>query len=201
MDIITTMHLTAFKNHVNVKLGNRYIKSFLNWFIDNPKTIHFVAKGENNEIFGYVVGAPWGYQKKINKDLLLIGLLSIIVRPWVIFDNRILNSLVTRFNVVSGISKHIHDTQIELKGLIVSLVGIAVIDFAKGTGVASSLISSFEINAKELGYDVMRLSVYNKNLSARKFYEKEGWKIIPNTASKNICGYFKCLENKMEFPQ
>lgn len=191
--MITTMHLKAFRNHVNVKLGNRYIKSFLNWFIDNPKTIHLVAKDENNEIFGYVVGAPWGYQKKINKDLLFTGLSSILLHPWIIFDKRIINSLATRFKVVSGISKHIQDTQIELKGSIVSLVGIAVVEVAKGKGVASCLIKNFEIKAKELGYDVMRLSVYNNNLSAQKFYAKEGWEIIPSTVSKNVCGYFKKL--------
>ena len=55
-------------------------------------------------------------------------------------------------------------------------MGSAVDSDFCGKGVGGSLIAAFENEAKGLGMNYMRLSVYEDNETARRVYEKAGWK-------------------------
>ena len=88
LDTLTDAHMLAFKGYSNTKIGKNYVKKFLKWFVDYPEGIAIAAIYNSNEA-GYVVGAPIGYQSKMNKDLMGTAVMGFITHPWVILNPKI----------------------------------------------------------------------------------------------------------------
>lgn len=185
------MHLKAFKGHLNILLGTRYIETFLKWFYSNSNTIHFVIENKDGDVLGYVVGARWGYQRELNKYLLKPGIWALVTHPWVVFNRRILETIWLRIKTLFGKNTHIKETSVKYEKPIVSLVGIAVAEDARGQKVGGKLLELFEKSALELGFVTMRLSVYRLNHRARAFYEKYGWKEESSQLESRVMGYYK----------
>ena len=192
VDQVAKMHLTAFKGHLNVLLGFRYIKLFLSWFYKNESTIHFVAEDEG-KVVGYVVGAYWGYQSSLNKYLLAPGIRAFLTRPWLILNRRVLGTIWLKLQTLIGLNKHIGQTKKLYEQPIISLVGIAVAPEAFGRKVGSQLMKAFEESAKKVNYKTMRLSVYRSNERAKAFYIKNGWQEEISEKHSFVVGYYKEL--------
>ena len=190
LDRVTVLHMWAFKDHLNVLLGKRYIHAFLNWFINTNGSVNVVAVDDNENVMGYIVGAGWGYQQHMNKDLVTVASIEMIKRPWIFFHRKILRSVWLRTKTILGRNKFIETTQQKYPGKIISLVGIGVSEKAMGSGIASLMMNEFIKLAAEQ-YDYARLSVYTSNARARKFYEKTGW--LPEESTTAVMGYYKKL--------
>ena len=63
-------HLRAFKGYLNASIGKDYVCNFLKWFINSPIGISLVLETEG-KLIGYVVGAKLGYNKELNKSLII----------------------------------------------------------------------------------------------------------------------------------
>ncbi|CAN5830503.1 hypothetical protein BH11BAC4_BH11BAC4_23470 [soil metagenome] len=192
LDAVTTLHMWAFKDHLNILLGKRYIKAFLHWFIKKDGAVNVVGINDNEQIAGYIVGAPWGYQQSMNKELLNIAAVEMIKRPWIFFHKKIWQSVWLRSKTMLGMNKFIANTQQKYIGSIISLVGIGVAENAAGTGIAALMMDTFIAQATEKKYDYARLSVYVSNGRARRFYEKMGW--LPEETGTAVMGYYKKLQ-------
>ena len=192
LDKVTELHLWAFKDHLNILLGKRYIRSFLSWFIKTDGSVNVVGIDDNENVSGYIVGASWGYQKNMNKDLLVIASVEMLKRPWIFFHKKILQSLWLRSKTMLGLNKFIETTREKYSGKIISLVGIGVSKEAVGKGIAPAMMDKFIELARQKGYDYARLSVYKTNDRARKFYEKMGW--TPEESNTAVMGYYKKLQ-------
>ena len=192
LDKVTILHMWAFKDHLNVLLGKRYIRAFLNWFIKADGTVNVVGIDDHENIAGYIVGAPWGYQQHMNKDLLALAAVEMIKRPWIFFHGKILRSVWLRVQTMLGLNKFIGTTREKYSGKIISLVGIGVSKQALGSGIAGEMMDKFIELAILKNYAYARLSVYRSNGRARRFYEKMGWK--PEETNTAVMGYYKKLQ-------
>jgi ribosomal protein S18 acetylase RimI-like enzyme len=174
VESLVEIHMKAFSGYSNTKIGKSYVKSFLNWFINDPSAITITAVYDG-DITGYVVGAPVGYQTKMNKDLMGVVIIGIISHPWVIFNKKILSIAFSRLKVLFNKKSDVTDKSPSTNGNVISLVGIAVSPEYAGLKIGSSLMKKFEEIAHNKKFNSMRLSVYNDNEAALKLYHKSGW--------------------------
>jgi ribosomal protein S18 acetylase RimI-like enzyme len=191
LDQVTELHMWAFKDHLNVLLGKRYIREFLYWFIKADGAVNVVGIDDKENVCGYIVGAGWGYQGNMNKSLLRIAAVEMLKRPWIFFHKKILQSVWLRSKTMLGLNKFIETTRQKYSGKIISLVGIGVSKQAVGSGIAPAMMDKFIELARQKQYDYARLSVYKSNDRARKFYEKMGW--TPEESNTTVMGYYKKL--------
>lgn len=191
LDAVTNLHMWAFKDHLNILLGKRYIRAFLKWFIQQDNCVNVVGTDEEGNAAGYIVGAPWGYQEKMNKDLMNTAAIEMLKRPWIFFHKKIWQSVLLRTKTMLGLNKFIESTREKYSGNIISLVGIGVSKESMGTGISNRMMDEFISLAKKKNYDYARLSVYRSNSRARKFYEKMGW--IEEETNNKVIGYYKKL--------
>ena len=181
---VILIHKEAFKDHLNVHLGDLYLKTFFEWFIVNGE-INLIVKNEN-DICGYIVGAEYGYQKKMNQDILVKALFSILLSPKVFFLKGFWVNVYKRIKVF--FLKPPQSKDLISSKRIISLVGIGIKSKFHGTGVSSKIFDEFELLSKKSDFDVIRLSVYESNIRAIKFYKKKGFEI---TSKNNNLIIFK----------
>ncbi len=184
---VTNVHFEAFQGYLNTSMGRHYVRRFFEWFVNYPDAIRLVAV-KDNDVAGYVVGAPIGYQAKLNRDLMLTVGFAIATHPWVVFRSGCLRMI--RAKLAAVISRIPPKTSDE-SGLGISLIGIGVSTRARGASVASNLMRAFENEAVRRNADWLKLSVYSSNTAARQLYEKNGWKIT--SESDATLYYFKPL--------
>lgn len=192
VDGATSVHMTAFRDHLNVLFGFRYNNAFLKWFVNHEETISLVGLDDAGLISGYVVGAAPGYQSDLTKALLPYAFIGFLMRPWIAFNPRILKAAWARFQSQlpkPGIdSIHIHSNT----NKIISLVGICTSQSESSKGLATFLEREFICQAKARKFSAARLTVYANNLKARRFYEKSGWECVDGTGEP--VAYFKQIK-------
>ena len=174
LDILTSAHMLAFKGYSNTKIGRNYVRKFLKWFVDYPEGIAIAALYKGNEA-GYVVGAPVGYQSKMNKDLMSTAIFGFLTHPWAILNPKILRIVASRVGTLINRKKDLKQSAQNDLGKTISLVGIAVSPEFGGLKIGSCLMDEFESRSREKGFDTMRLSVYDNNDKALALYKKSGW--------------------------
>ena len=174
LDTLTDAHMLAFKGYSNTKIGKNYVKKFLKWFVDYPEGIAIAAIYNSNEA-GYVVGAPIGYQSKMNKDLMGTAVMGFITHPWVILNPKIVKIVGSRVGTLLNRKKYSKQSAQNDQGRTISLVGIAVSPEYGGLSIGSVLMDEFESRARVNGFETMRLSVYDDNNKALSLYKKSGW--------------------------
>lgn len=171
---VARLHLEAFTENMNVRLGTAYVKAMLNWFYRAENAIALVATDIDSNVIGYVVGAPVGYSKFMNRDLFWAAFVSMAYRPWLFFDMRFLRTALARLKLFLGRS---FDRQAEpdLPIPTMSLVSIGVSPSARRKKVGQCLVQAFEARSRRLEMRSLRLSVYPSNMCARRFYQRCGW--------------------------
>lgn len=177
------MHREAFAGYTNTKLGDGYIKTFLRWFCNADTGIALMVIDEKENALGYVVGVSyiqWDVLEK--KGLFLSVALGVALRPWLIFNPKVLKKILSRLGFVRN--KNVMPEP-ELPQPTMALYGIGVVETAKGSNCAFSLIEAFEQKAVELKMNSMILGVYKNNKRARRFYEKCGWQPFIEPPNEN----------------
>lgn len=168
------VHLEAFEDYMNVKLGRRYVRAFLLWFVGNPSSVALVSQ-VHGETVGYVVGAPVGYNRRLNRDLWLVGGLGLATRPYLLLEPRVRNNLCRRLRAMFSRSGPAQESIFpSLPKPTMSLVGIGLRKNCRGHGTGAALLRAFEEEARKRGMASYCLSVYRSNKQARRFYEKHG---------------------------
>jgi len=176
VDEVTSVHMDIFKGYLNVMLGKRYNSSFFKWFIDEDK-IHLLGISKTGSIIGYVVGAELGYQKALTRALLPSAVLTVIKKPWFLVNKKVLKVIGKRLKLLIYLKKRARQDSGSNKKKTISLVSIGVADPDNNTGMAALLENEFVKQARNMGFDFARLSVYLDNDRAIGFYRKKGWKI------------------------
>lgn len=188
LEEVLKLHKVAFKDYPSTKLGDLYIRKMLKWFVLNKEAINYCAFWEE-EMAGYVVGAPDGYRNHLNKTLFLPALFSMLRNFYLIFDARIIRKIIMRFKDLftrKPFEKFSEDK-------IFVLVGIGVKERFYGKGIAQNLIKIFEQDVLKRQFNAVRLSVFSDNIRAIKFYEKMDY--IKIMEKKDYMEFYKKLEN------
>jgi ribosomal protein S18 acetylase RimI-like enzyme len=188
----TSVHMTAFRDHLNVMFGFRYNYAFLKWFVNHEETISLVGLDNTGLISGYVVGAAPGYQKDLTKALLPYAFIGFLKRPWILFNPRIQKAAWARLQ--SQLSKTGTESTPPNSSCnsLISLVGICTSQSESSKGLATLLEMEFINQAKARKFSAARLTVYANNLKARRFYEKSGWECADGTGE--TIAYFKQIK-------
>lgn len=184
---IRRLHKAAFKGYMNASLGNRYVEAFLNWFLHYPGTVTLKAIADG-KVCGYVVGAPIGYDKDMNRKLFNTVVVGVLTHPLVLLHNGFLRVAVAKFKMLLG-KKPVKKVIKNPDGKGISLVGIAVDPAFAGHGIGKAIMDKFENDAVGMNLNYMRLSVYKDNMRARAVYEKSGWQVLDE--SDKIVYYYK----------
>lgn len=174
---VSSVHLQAFKGAMNTRLGKTYVRKFLDWFVQSEGGIALVAilkAGGNEQIVGYVVGAPLGYGKAMNRDLFWVASWNIIIRPWLFSSDQFRSTIKARLIAFFKL-QHDQISKIDLPLPAMSLVGLAVMPNQQGQNIGKELLLAFEKRARDLRMRSLCLSVYPENSAARHVYEKCAW--------------------------
>ncbi|MEI8279401.1 MAG: GNAT family N-acetyltransferase [Bacteroidota bacterium] len=187
---LSQIHLSAFKGYMNAGMGKQYVQRFLLWFMAYPNAIALKAEYKG-QICGYVVGAPIGYDKYINRDLFKTALVGILTHPYILFHQNFTRAAKAKLLMLLG-KRPVKKVIQAPPGHGISLVGICVAPDFGSKGIGKAIMSEFEVSARRLGMHYMRLSVYRSNAIARSLYEKAGWYIMEDD-NENVLYYYKML--------
>lgn len=106
---------------------------------------------------------------------------SILLRPWLIIHPEMVSryKLIAR-NIFFRIKKSVFrnslaKTDKKTFSPYAGLVVIGVDPQKRGGGIGSLLLNKFEEESTKLGVEELRLTVNKRNVSAIRFYERNGW--------------------------
>ena len=167
------VHLEAFVRSESTRIGHRYVRRFIDWFRCCQDAIALAAcAGE--EVCGYVVGAPVGYQLQMYRDLLLVAASSLITRPVVLLHADVREMARTRLEMLLGRTVS-GETEPSLPRPTMVLDTIGVSPKWQGRQVGDRLMEVFEAEARARQMKSLRLTVLKSNAAARHLYERRGW--------------------------
>lgn len=189
MASIALCHKKCFKGTFIASWTLNLIANYYNEFlIDNDI---FILAEENGDIVGFCMGyiseskAKSSFIKK-NKYSLFFCLLKLCLSGNRIAINKCINTLINRQN-----DKVIFIDSFAKEHAEADLLSICVIDQCKGKGVSLKLVELFEKKLKEKSLLDYSLFVYNDNIRAQKFYEKNGLICVKKTEKESK--YYKKL--------
>lgn len=189
IDSLVKLHRSVFAGTIGVRLGKLYSRAFITWFVKSPNTTVLVAR-QNHSIVGYVFGAPTGYTTDINRELFYTIIFAILSHPWVLFDKRLLLQIPERFNSLrKTFSQSTLHVISEPVSRIYRLTGIGVSEKFRKMGVGKKLITAYEHQIWELGFEEIQLSVYSANKDAIFLYNNAGW--LPVSDNNEIVTFSK----------
>jgi len=171
------------------------------WFVKHQPDLSLVAR-KDGEIFGYVVGAVGGYGRKLFRYAFFEVLLGLAIHPGLWFQSE--TFLLWR-SYLKGLfpQKTSSPAQLEDGPVVVraALAGIGVDPEQQGQGVGSLLINGFENAAKDLGVRKLTLSVDKDNRSARRLYDRHGWRVDNENKEANTVHYMKVIAQHGRHPR
>ncbi|MEP7164089.1 MAG: hypothetical protein ABI741_05305 [Ferruginibacter sp.] len=188
LDAVVDIHMYAFRDHISSKLGKRYNRAFIGWFI-KKECIHLVAIGDDEKVAAYYIAAPFGYQKAMNEYLFKIATVEMLKRPWVFFNKKILHTAWVRVRIILGLHTFIDTTKAKYPGKLMAMVGQGKSKDAVGKGMSVALMTAAHEESRKMGFDYARGTIYKTNIIARNILEKLGYIQEPEDASFTVVYY------------
>jgi hypothetical protein len=184
---ITHCFQSAFPKAQSSKLGKKFVRSMLSWYIESPKGILFHIEG-NNEVLGLCgcsivlePGLP-GAATCITQHSFKQFIRSFIVRPYLILhpDNLkrisfISRNILLKLGVIKKNNNLIVTHHKEKFEPSLGLVVIGVSNQYQGKGLGSMLLHEFEKQALKNDLKKVTLSVKKTNQQAIAAYKRNGW--------------------------
>jgi ribosomal protein S18 acetylase RimI-like enzyme len=186
---VLPLHEQAFAGSMGVSLGRPYLRRFLASFLDRPDRVFLVAE-EGDRPVGYVFGRPVVASGDDDRRLALVAGWGVLSHPsiWVRADVRA--ELLRRARSV----RQPAPPAPTLPAPVLSLVGIGTDPERRGRGIAAGLLAAFAEEAAQRGYASTRLSVYRENATARRVYERAGWRPLDHPANPALLYYARDLD-------
>ena len=186
IDKVALCHILAFSDSFSSKLGIKYVKKMLEWFIiSNNRFLISVKK--DNQLVGYLGGAKGcGSTSAMLQYAFWEGVISIITKPYLLLDPKfsphirlIIKNIKKKFSYNSNKSLF-RNTRIVQNETDVSigLIVIGVHPNYRRLGIGTTLLENFIIQSKLLGAVFGHLSVKSSNSEAIDTYLKNDWEIV-----------------------
>lgn len=196
---IAKCHLKAFPDSFSSKLGFRYCRKMLSWYIEDKRGEMFHIE-EDGKIIGYcgsIIKFKYGQSGSSTSMIqhsfyTLMG--SLILRPWLLFHMEIMNHLPFIWKNIKlkfKTSKSFKKAQIAPEEEFIPTIGLVVIGVDpqyQGKGYGSMLLKEFERRAIVKGFKNAQLSVRKDNMQAIAAYKKNGW-IVAHEGKKELTMY------------
>jgi GNAT superfamily N-acetyltransferase len=190
---VAEVHLEAFADYFNARLGRHYAESVIGWFVRQPDCIAIAAIDQRGTVLGYAIGAPIGHGATLQRDLFWVSARNLVLRPWLVFDGRLWNIAKSRLRGLWGVQQT--GPTVNLPGPVMSLVAVGVASSARREGLGFRLMQVFAERAANLQMRTLLLWVDEHRTGTRRFYEKCGWE----SCSRSVDGsafYSKVLNTE-----
>jgi GNAT superfamily N-acetyltransferase len=179
---VVDIYRASFVGAFLVQLGPRFLDLMFAAFIDgSPRECSLVCLNSDNIVMGFVCGSEdrAAYVRSfVGRHLAdtLPRIVGAIVR-----NPTIAIALLRRIRALIGdLSRWRMMSSSAYENLpAASLMTIAVADSCRERGVGSSLVEAFMVAMAKRGVRELRLAVSEGNLSARRLYERLGWRAAP----------------------
>jgi GNAT superfamily N-acetyltransferase len=169
VDAVVDVHMKAFPGFFLTFLGKRFLYEFYKSFTSQSQGIGFVAKGQNEEIIGVVVGPlnPQGYFKKLLKDnwfrFCFASLGAVMRKPKAVL--RLLRAVFYRGQAPDG----------PVRALLSS---VAIDPELQNKGVGKALVKRWVQEVRDRGvYGCFLTTDADDNQKVNNFYQNLGWRI------------------------
>lgn len=186
---VVDVFLEEQRYHNSWNLGKLWIKKYLLWFAQNPKCIAIVAL-QDDLVIGYALGAPFGYEKELNRAIALYTLLAFILRPWLIFNKKLIRRI--RHVVLSIFSPKLSafGAIYKMDNLPTPIMNYArafISSQARGKGFGFQFYNyGIEIAQSLNFYRTIIGWVHKDNIPPNRLFEKLGFSIIAEDNTSNI---------------
>lgn len=187
---IVACHQKSFPASLSAKLGERFTRKMLSWYLYDERGVILHAEADNT-IAGYCCGIikkrpglP-GASTSVTQFGFSSMVLSFFSRPWLLFHRDmtkrysfILKNILIKLRIRNVMRPAETDGEFTPSwGLVV----IATDPDCRNMGVGSRLIEEFERMAKLDAVETISLSVRKNNPNAIAFYIKRGWNRVIST--------------------
>ncbi|MCC6131947.1 MAG: GNAT family N-acetyltransferase [Acidobacteria bacterium] len=173
---LAELHRRAFAGYVGAEAGPRYLRAFFAWYLRYEGSINLCI-GEPGKPVGYVFGGPFGFSKRLNRDLFPEILRAALTHPRLIMRPGIGVQIRIRFRaLILGRENRLAEKEFGPETFC--LVGIGTDPDWRGRGVATRLLEEFTVRAFDRGFERAMLDVYKRNEGAIRLYESHGWRRV-----------------------
>ncbi len=182
---IADCHMACFPASLATRLGKRYVKKSLEWFLVNPNRFLFHII-DNEKVVGYCGGfmpvkIGDGSSSGMLQHAFNEAVKGLVTRPYLIFHAEVRQHYPFLWmNIkrrVTGKAKPFKPAATQVFKPFVGLVVIGVLPAYRGQGLAQQLMTQFEENARQFQQNEVVLSVKKDNARAIKAYNNFGWQI------------------------
>lgn len=175
LDDVARIHTAAFAGEIGPTVGLRYVRSFLQWFVDAPDCVSLVVE-HDGRIIGYTFGAPGGYNPQLTRDLLPVIAMGVFRNLGRVARHpsfrRQIRSRVANILLRREPRSAIADAT---PAGIYCLVGIGTAADARGKGAGKALVAAL---CERSGGRSVILDVFKDNAPARALYERCGFEVL-----------------------
>ena len=193
LDSVALCHMKSFPESISTKLGKRYVKKMLEWYMVSENRFIFGCF-EKDVIVGYVGGLiGTGSTSAMIQYSFWEGVTSLFFKPQVLLNinilkkrNIIFKNIFTRIFYFLNI-KHKKSGKKKNNGKndSVGLIVIGVDSQYRRAGIGGLLLKRFERQCKNFSINKAHLSVKNNNFKAIEAYKKFGW-IQESTSEESV---------------
>lgn len=199
---IVLLHKNIFPDYFLSKLGNKiiYYYYYYYWLYDD---LIYIAK-ENESSIGFSVGYLSNSQaREVFEKRHLLRLTLALLRLIFFRDKQVLNKIYNYLNNIFSklCNRYFNSIENNNNKLIreAGLLSIGVLNLYRKLGVGSKLLDFFEQELSSLlKKDKIKytIGVYEKNISAIKFYENKSFKLYNQNSKEKLLSFYKIIESK-----
>lgn len=183
----SSVYVEAFRSTSSGRLGRGYARAFLRWFMSEPDAIALVGL-QGDSVVAFAVGAPLGYQRRLNRDLAGAVAAAILARPRLWFDRGIAHAVWGRVRALFGSS--VAAAQPRVPTPTMCFVGAGLADRARGAGLGRLLYLSFqEETARRGDARSLRGIVHRDNQASHRILRRLGWQPLFEDAHGYVSWY------------
>ncbi len=185
LESIVECQKKAFPSYFSTLLGDRFLKSLIRYYAKHPDGIMFVATLSSGDVVGIVSGGKPELRRIFSRRQIFFLIFDIVIaavkhkRVRIRLTQHLIDmakKILVRFGAIK--SKRLTEPSIERNENWCSLLNICTDPNFVGSGIGTALMKAFEQEARNRGYQTIRLSVHNGNDPAIALYKKCGWEVI-----------------------
>ena len=201
---LARIHRISFKDHFNSRLGDKYAKAFIRWFVnDKEYSSIFICVIDKNtrQLIGYICGARDGYTAKMNKKLFSTIIKSFFLKPWLVFDKRFFELILPKINSFLGLKEYPKFEEFEqnLAKPIFSVTSFALEpkfrDAGFGIFLLEKLFKEYFLRAKQEKAGTIRATIRSFNRDIFNYYKTKKWLVAPSDGKSNTICFYKEVVN------
>ncbi len=190
LGLVARIHRRAFPRSALTRLGVEAVRRYYEWQLVGPHDRYAVQAVVDGRMAGFNFagvsrGAVGGFLAR-NKRWLMF---RVATRPWLLANPIVLRKARSALGILGLVRRPVAQTggtagaEVFRPERSFGILSIAVDPAFQGKGVAQLLMADAEREAREQGFHHMHLTVAVDNHRAIRFYEKMGWRKLPEGES------------------